>query len=102
MVRRAVWRRVRRGVYCDARQWATASPAGRHVMLAHAVALSCDSDTVFSHATGAMLRGWPVWNVPFDTVSVTRTGDTHAGRLEAGVHHFKARLPRDQVETVDG
>ena len=70
-------------------------------MQAHAVALRCKSDLVFSHLTGAVLRGWPTWNLSLDAVTVLR-GSGQAGRQHAGVRHFEAALPDDQVETING
>jgi hypothetical protein len=100
-IRKGEWHRVRFGIYMLASTWATLDAAGKHRTSAHAVALRCGDDTVFSHVTGAVIRGWPIWGIPLDEVNVTRRKG-HSGRMEAGVHHFQGPIPDEQTEVVDG
>jgi hypothetical protein len=100
-IRKGEWHRVRFGIYMLASGWAALNETGRHRASTHAVALRCGDDTVFSHVTGAVIRGWPVWGISLDEVNVTRRKG-HSGRLEAGVHHFQGPIPDEQTDVVDG
>lgn len=101
IVRKQVWRRLRRGVYVEADYWDALDDIGRHVVAARAVSLRCADDAVFSHVTGAVIRGWQPWGIPLNDVCVTR-GAHQAGRREADVHHYQATLEPGEIELVGG
>lgn len=48
------------GVYIAADEWAVLGPAGQHLARARAVAPRLRPGSVFSHATAALIHGWPL------------------------------------------
>lgn len=88
LLRAGVLRRLRRGAYTSGTAYDAADAAGRHALLARAVAMQAQTEVVLSHTSAVAFHGGPVWDVSTDLVHVTRT-DGRAGRREAGVcqHH---------------
>jgi hypothetical protein len=101
MVRAKIWRRVRRGYYVFADEWASLDPVGRHLVVCRCVLHSLGNDVALSHLSGALAHGLSCWNVNLSRVHVTRL-DGGAGRLEAGVVHHEGLCLDDDVTTVDG
>jgi hypothetical protein len=101
-VRTSKLHRLRRGVLCSAEVWAAASPEGRLVLRARAVALGpCDARLVFSHRTAAALHGLPIGNVQNDAVWVTVPPGGRTGR-EYGIVRQAAPLADDEITVVQG
>lgn len=94
------WRLLRRGVYCLARTWDDATPAGRHVLESAAALLAVAGRPVVSHASAAVLHGLPA---PFTPSGVWLTREPPWGtRYLEGVTVEAATLPRGQVERRQG
>lgn len=102
-VRTGRWRRLGRGVYCSGAKWAAATPEGRNVLLAHAVAARRKSDEryAFSHGTAAALRELPVPMRELNRVALTvPAGRGIAPRRDALVRQHIAGLPAPDVTKV--
>lgn len=90
---------VRRGAYVDG---ALPGDHGeRHLTAVRAASEQLCADAVFSHASAALLHGWPVWGLPLGAVHATRSRRT-GGRVDAAVHVHAARLRDDEVALLDG
>lgn len=96
LVREGILTRVRRGAYTESRTYGAADGAGRHALLARAVAGQAQTEVVLSHISALPFHGSPVWGMPLDTVHVTRP-DGRAGRSEAGVRQHQGRIVEDDV-----
>jgi hypothetical protein len=100
-VRSGAWHRVRRGAYVSGDLWQTLSREDRHRVLARAVLRTSHPLTVLTHASSAVERGAPIYNVSLDEVHTTRM-DGKAARKEAGKVQHRGVLPPEQVELVNG
>ncbi|MGN6330637.1 MAG: type IV toxin-antitoxin system AbiEi family antitoxin domain-containing protein [Motilibacteraceae bacterium] len=90
------WQRVRHGSYCLRSAWERADGRQRHLMAAEAATRRLDGPPVLSHASAAMLWGFPDWGVDVSKVHVTR-GDRWPGRQVAGVVHHSGQLPESEI-----
>lgn len=59
LVSTGAWRALRRGVYCQVKDYADASAAERHLLDVRAVLTARTGDVVASHLSAACLFGWP-------------------------------------------
>ncbi len=97
LVRCGDWHRIRQGAYTSGVAWAALDASGRHALMARAVLRQARTEVVLSHVSGLPEFGCPTWEIPLDTVHVTRP-DQRAGRQEAGVNqHAGLLLPHDVV-----
>lgn len=91
--------RLRPGAYIPPS--AARDPAQRHRGLVTATLEALRRPAVVSHQSAGVLLGLPLWGVPLGRVHVTRRppAPTEVGRR---LHCHAARLPDDDVVTVDG
>ncbi|MQA80482.1 MAG: hypothetical protein GEV10_18720 [Streptosporangiales bacterium] len=101
LVRVRELRRLRRGAYVQQQRYDRLDAVGRHVLRAHAVGLSLEDRTAFSHVTAAALHGLVLWDVDLSLVHVTRL-DTGAARRCAGVDHHAGMIDAAEVVRVCG
>lgn len=99
LVRAGDWHRLRRGAYVASAVWNRGGESQRHALLATAVLKQARTDLVLSHVSALPAYGAPMWNLPRDTVHVTRK-DRRAGRHEAGVRQHQGLLLPEDVITV--
>jgi hypothetical protein len=98
LLRARQWCTVRRGAYALPEYVATLDAAGRHALLARAVAGALDGRVVLAGYTALALRGVPLWGVDLGRVHVFRDG-AHTSRTDAGVvHHLGPPADRDVDE----
>ncbi|SFN99651.1 Transcriptional regulator, AbiEi antitoxin, Type IV TA system [Geodermatophilus obscurus] len=95
-VRRGQLTRVRPGAYLDP----SATLSANHALVLATAAVLRDGGAV-SHVSAAVLHGLPLWHAATDRVHVTRSPPA-AGSGSARVHLHVARLPEDDLTTVDG
>ncbi|MFF1821096.1 type IV toxin-antitoxin system AbiEi family antitoxin domain-containing protein [Kribbella sp. NPDC058245] len=98
------WERLRYGQYAERTDGSGLArwdrPAYRHRLLTHAAMNSMKSGSaVVSHHSALILHGIPVWQADLTEVQLTRA-NARAG-VTAGVRHHQARLPPEDVTTVD-
>jgi hypothetical protein len=99
LVRNGSWSRIRRGAYIPGEL--PENLATRHRLLVHATMRGLLCKAVVSHQSAAVLLGIPLWNVPLDTVHVTRRpGATTRDRGRLRVH--VARLRDDEIVNING
>jgi hypothetical protein len=97
-VRHKVLARIRHGSYIHRDRWDPLSDNERHAVRAMAVLRTSKTHVVFSHTTAVVLHDAPIWELPLDTVHLTRT-DRRGGRSEAGLaQHRGLLLPHEMVE----
>jgi hypothetical protein len=101
LVRRGLWKRIRRGYYTFADIWNALSPEGRHLARAHAVAHSLGDAVALSGVSGLIAHGVATWGMPLDRVHVTRL-DRGAGRAEGDVVHHEGLCVEEEVLEVNG
>jgi hypothetical protein len=101
LLRTKQWCTVRRGAYTLPEYVATLDEAGRHALLARAVAGALDGRVVLAGYTALAVRGVPLWGVDLRRVHVFRDG-ARTSRTDAGVvHHLGPPADRD-VGELDG
>ena len=92
---------VRRGVYTWTAGWAEASPGQRHLMGISALRFGLSAPAVLSHDSAALVHGLAQLRPRLDTLHVSRSFSSGT-RIEAGVHHYVAELPLDDVVRSEG
>ena len=92
--------RVRHGAYTSAEQWAASDAIGQHVLTARACLRTARCASALSHVSALAMYGAPLWNLPLDTVHLTRH-DGHPGRREAGLAQHGSRLLPEEVFEID-
>lgn len=102
LVDKGIWLRIRRGTYVEREPWGLLSPEQQHLVTARAVLRGLDEPAVLGHVSAAVAHGLPVWGSDLSQVHVIRPARRHGSRVEAGVAHHSATLPREHVEKVDG
>lgn len=100
-VRLGMLRRLRRGAYVFADEWAGLDAVGQHLVRARAVLRSIGDDVVLSHVSGAAAHGIDLWGAPLGRVHVTRL-DKDPGRVEGDVVHHVGAYTEADVVTVNG
>ncbi|MGH3723757.1 MAG: hypothetical protein ACRDUS_06485, partial [Mycobacterium sp.] len=95
------WQTLRRGYFIDAEVAAALGDADRHRMQVEVAAPVFGDNTVFSHASAAVLHGLALWRVPLDRVHVTRNR-SHGGRRSRTSVGHAARLDASQICSVEG
>ena len=99
-VRARAERRVARGVYMDATDWAALDDDEKYAARVRAIALTRTHRPVLSHWSAAVIHGLPVvGNWPTDVHS---TAPMAGGRSRAGVVRHAKRLDEADVVEVDG
>ena len=92
-VRRNVWRRLQKGVYCASVSWDRASKEGRHVLTGMAMCRAAEGENlVLSHATAAVVHDLPVSPTALRTVTATSLPGRRRA-TEEGRHVYYAALP---------
>ncbi len=94
-------RRVRRGWFVSAQTWRELWPEGRHLL--HVIAVARDSRgacPVFSHASAAVLLGFPLYRHRPERVHV-RVGGARAS-CGPDVFRHEGRIRDDDVTSIDG
>jgi very-short-patch-repair endonuclease len=81
-------RRIRRGAFVDSSVYDASDQAGRHRLLARAVAKQAKTRLIVSHSSAVAFHDGPTWGLPLNTTHVTRP-DGRAGRAEAGVRQHQ-------------
>lgn len=96
-IRSGHFRRVRRGWYMAGDAWGEYWPEFRHLAEVLAAAHGMESaDSVFSHASAAVLWGLPLYNWTPREVHVTRRGTGHSVR-RPGIMRHSDRLSASDV-----
>ncbi|GAB3948980.1 type IV toxin-antitoxin system AbiEi family antitoxin domain-containing protein [Kribbella albertanoniae] len=98
------WERIRYGQYAERTDWTGIAPweqrLRRHRLLIHAAMNAMHrGSAVVSHHSALVLHGIPVWQADLEEVQLTRV-NARAGVM-AGVRHHQARLPPEDVTTVE-
>lgn len=101
MVRRGIWRRIRRAAYVFADVWRQLDDVERHLIRSAAVMHSLGDAVALSHASGVVRHRLDSWGLDLRRVHVTRL-DGGAGRVEGDVVHHEGFCVDDDVEVVDG
>lgn len=104
-VRRGELRRLRRGAYCRAGDWAGATPEGRHAIEAAAYAMTHRSGPpyVFSHATAAAVLDLPLPTRELSVLHLTVDPSTRlATRRDREVDRQVARMRPADVRIERG
>lgn len=84
-------------------EWAGASPARGHALLAMAARASLGADSVVSHHSAALIHGLDLFPSASGRVTLTRPPTRRCNRLKSdGVIFHTAELPTDHVTTVLG
>jgi len=97
----ACLRTLRRGVYALRAEYEGATPAEQHAMKVAALYHRIGDDAVLSHDSAAVELGLELLDPDMKVLHVTR--ETAVGaRLEAGVHHYVAELPEEDVVRRQG
>lgn len=103
LVRSGEWVRVRRGVYCLAKDWEGLDEyVGRPVRRARAALMTMEVSAVLSHDSAARELAMPILRTRPELVHVTRPSNVVGSRTRHGVKHHGARFRRDQVVEVEG
>jgi hypothetical protein len=92
--------RVRHGAYTLTDVWNASTAERRHLIRAAAVTRTAKCNGVLSHTTAALCLGADVWDLPLESVHLTRT-DRKGGRKEAGVTQHRGLLAPPDITTVD-
>lgn len=100
-VRRGGLVRIRHGAYVAAEGADRLDATTRHRLRARAVLRTGTKHAVLSHQSALLELGVDWWDLPLDTVHLTRR-DARAGRAEAGVKQHRAALTEDEVVEVNG
>ena len=98
---RAVWCRVRRGVFAEAAHWVSLSFADRHRLEIRAALCRLAKPAVASHWSAGVVYEWPLLHAQPEIVRLTRT-DLHSARTEAGIQHHAGQLDLSATREVDG
>jgi hypothetical protein len=101
LVRAGVLRRVRRGAYTLTQTFELADAAGRHALVARAVAKQAKSSVVLSHVSAVPFHDGPLWGLATDVAHVTRP-DGRAGRVEAGVRQHQGAIREGDIVRLHG
>ena len=91
---------VRRGVYRHA-DGGEVSSTKAHALRARAAAPEISGEAVYSHATAAVLLGFPLWRTPLARLHVLRDR-SGGGRRRPGVHVHVAPVPDHDIVEIDG
>jgi len=97
--------RVWHGVYATrpAVEWAKASPARGHALLAMAARTALGGDSVVSHHSAALIHGLDLFPQASGPVTLTRPPTRRCNRLKSdGVVFHAAELPAEHVTTLLG
>ncbi|MFL6109215.1 MAG: type IV toxin-antitoxin system AbiEi family antitoxin domain-containing protein [Marmoricola sp.] len=86
--------RVRHGAYVASPLWGSASDPEKHLLRAHAAALTHKPEFALSHVTGSLLHGVTSWGVALDRIHVSREACT------VGRKHRDITYHRESVEDV--
>lgn len=101
LIRRGVWRRLRRGVYVPSSVWQSLDAVDRHRLEIRAALWTVRKPTVLSHVSAAVAHGLDLHEPDLSVVHVTRS-DLHSPRSEAGIRHHTGRLDDGSVQDIDG
>lgn len=101
LIRRGVWRRLRRGVYLPRAVWLALDDVGRHRLEICAALWTVRKPTVLSHVSAAVAHGLDLHEPDLSLVHVTRPA-LSSPRTEAGICHHTGRLGDDCVQDIDG
>ena len=101
LVRRGELARVRRGAFVDGPTWEALDESGRHALTARAVLRQGQTEAVLSHVSALPEYDAPVWNLPLETVHITRQ-DHRSGRKERGIQQHSGLLLPEDVVTRNG
>jgi hypothetical protein len=93
--------RVRHGAYVFAEQWQGLAVEEQHLLTGRAALRTAQSDVALSHTTALIALGAPVWDLPLDSVHLTRL-DGRAGRREAGVQQHRGRVVAGDLTRAGG
>jgi hypothetical protein len=89
--------RARRGAYVDGPTWRALDSPERHALTARAALRQGRTEAVLSHVSALPEYDAPMWNMPLETVHITRK-DGKSGRKERGIQqHSGQLLPEDVV-----
>lgn len=92
--------RARPGVYARGTEWKSATPEGRVIARAVALALTSSTPPVYSHETAAALHGLPLYRPDPQCVhAIVPPGRPGAAR---GVIRHRGELTDDDVVEIDG
>lgn len=98
-VRNGTWARLRRGAYVPGEL--PVRLATRHRLLVETTVGALRRPAVVSHQSAAVLLGFPLWNVPFQKVHVTRRPPA-SSEVSGVLRCHVARLRDDEVVQVGG
>jgi hypothetical protein len=100
LVRLGHWVRIRHGAYVLRSLWDAADPLARHLMRSRAAYRVASSEVVLSHTSSLAVHRTDTWDLPLDTVHLTRR-DHRVGRQTAGVIQHAGVVLDEDVE-IDG
>jgi len=92
-VRRKVWWRLQKGVYCRSASWDSATAEGQHLLAAIAMCLAAEGEElILSHVTAAVAHGLPVAAKALGTFTAT-SPPTHKRGAGDDRHIYFASVP---------
>jgi hypothetical protein len=101
-VRRKVWRRLQKGVYCSSSTWDRATAEGRHLLAGLAMCRAADGEElVLSHVTAAVAHNLPVPAKALARLTAT-SPPTHKRGADHDRHIYFAALPEMDRTTREG
>jgi hypothetical protein len=92
---------VRRGVYAEANEWASADPAERYIALIRASGMGFLDDRVVSHQSAAALWGLPLIGAASQDVHLLVPKAT-GGRSDPGIRRHALGVSPEDVTVIDG
>jgi len=93
--------RIRRGAYLAGAHAQQLDDVELHAMRIRAARPVLAPAAVISHASAAVLYGWPMWDVPLDRVHLTHPRRS-GGRRTAALHVHTASMDDDEFNAVGG
>ncbi|HCB03813.1 MAG TPA: hypothetical protein DEQ43_06125 [Nocardioides bacterium] len=93
--------RLRYGSYVDAAAWNACDRVGQHGLVARAAVKRAQAGVALSHISALGEWDAPLWDLPLDTVHLTRL-DQRGGRREAGVVQHLGELRPGDLTHLNG
>lgn len=100
-VRHGEWRRLRKGAYVFADEWASLDAPARHWLRTRAAVQTLGDDVAVSHASGVIGHGIDDWRLDLSRIHVTRL-DRRSGRIVGDVVQHERGKADPDVRVVAG
>jgi hypothetical protein len=101
LVAGGILHRLRYGSYVSTPKWLACDRVGQHGLVARAAVKRALAQVVVSHISALGEWDVPLWDLPLDTVHLTRA-DQRAGRREAGILQHLGELRDGDVVVLHG